>query len=251
MTPKTYLQILLRIAAIAYAVQFASQNPAVALALGHAVTGAFVGMCILIAEVLLIKSQLGAKASLLWAPVTLQKVWKALVGFGLVLALTTMLVRRFEPDAVFGSYDDLPRYLFIFLINSLPNAWIEEWVFRFCPGLLGRGGGLARSILIYLGATVIFTLLHLPKFYFDGHFYELSDVFVAGMVFFVIYFATGNLLFVALVHAFTNRAWFVHDATANWFALYTSIAAVTILWAAFRGIRQRRLTFQTEKEALI
>lgn len=250
MTSKTYLHILPRIAGIAYAVQFASQNAAVASALGHAVTAAIAGIGILIAEVLLIKSQLGAKAGMLWAPATLQKVGQALAGFGLVLAVTTMLVRHFEPNAVVGSYDDLPRYLFIFLINTLPNAWIEEWVFRFCPRLLSRGSSLTRPLLIYLGATVIFTLMHLPKFYFDGHLAGLSQVFVAGIIFFIIYFATGNLLFVALVHAFTNRAWFVHDATSNWFSLYISITAVTLLWAALRAIRQRRAMFHWKKRYL-
>lgn len=227
---KIYLRILIRIIALAYTVQIISNTEWLGLLLTNSGNVIISGLVFCIAEILIIRKFLGNQYKLLWSPFGARRIWHALLAFLLVLVITTLSVEKLDQHKILEGMEDLPVYLLAFFLNLVPNALIEEWIFRFFPTVINKNNTKLRTVLFYGGVTVVFMLLHLPKFYINGHFDDLDKVFAAGIAFFVIYLVTRNLPFVVLVHAFTNKAWFVYDSSSNWLFLYSSIALVSICW---------------------
>jgi|GEM_PF-6810259 len=230
MSHKIYIRIVIRIIALAYCVQIISNSEWLGLFLANSSNVIISGLVVCIAEIFIIRKFLGNQYKLLWSPFGAKRIWHALLAFLLILMLTTLSVKKLDQHKVLEGLEGLPVYLLAFFLNLVPNALTEEWIFRFFPTVITKNNSVFRTVLFYGGVTIVFMLIHLPKFYINGHLDDLGKVFTAGVTFFVIYLVTRNLPFVVLVHAFTNKAWFVYDSSSNWLFLYSSIALVSICW---------------------
>lgn len=227
---KIYIRIVIRIIALAYSVQIIAGTEKLGLFLSNPINAVISGLVICITEILIIRKVLGDQHELLWKPLGGSSIWQGLLAFLFVLTINTLCVDTFDQHKTLAGVEDLPMYLLVFFLNLVPNALTEEWIFRFFPMVITRRDSMLRAVLLYGGVTILFMLMHLPKFYIDGHLGDLGQVFTSGIAFFVIYLLTRNLLFVALIHAFTNKAWFIYDSSANWLFLYVSIAVVSLCW---------------------
>lgn len=238
---KIYIHIVVRIIALAYSVQIIAGTEVLGLFLSNPINAVISGLLVCTTEILIIRKALGNQHELLWIPLGARSMWQGLLAFLFVFTCTTVCVNTFDQHKILAGVEDLPMYLFVFFLNLVPNALTEEWIFRFFPTVITQRDSMLRAVLFYGGVTILFMLIHLPKFYIDGHFGDLGQVFTAGIAFFVIYLATRNLLFVALIHAFTNKAWFIHDSSANWLFLYASIAVVSLCWGIGNFLLKRQL----------
>lgn len=238
---KTYLRIIIRIIALAYSVQLITSTEWMGSFLSNPINAAIAGLIVCVAEILIIKKILGDQSRLLQTPFGAKKILHALLAFLLILTLTALCVENLDQHKMFMGMEDLPVYLLIFFINLLPNALTEEWIFRFFPTVIVQYNSTVNAVLFFGGVTIMFMLIHLPKFYINGHIADLGNVFTAGVAFFVIYLLTRNLPFVALVHAFTNKAWFVHSSSSNWLFLYVSVAVVSLSWGMGNFLLRRQV----------
>lgn len=238
---KTYLRIIIRIIALVYSVQLISGTEWMGSFISNPITAAIAGLIVCVAEILIIKNFLGDQSGLLQAPFGGKKILHALLAFLLVFTFTALCVENLDQHKKLTGTEDLPVYLLIFFINLLPNALTEEWIFRFFPTVIAKYKSTVNAVLFYVCVTIIFMLTHLPKFYINGHIADLGNVFTAGIAFFVIYLLTRNLPFVALIHAFTNMAWFAHSSSSNWLFLYVSVVVVSLFWGMGNFLLRRQM----------
>jgi len=236
------VMIFFSILALAYAVQMITAFEIVKSALANKATAIVAGLFIYAAEILIVKKLLGSKKMLLWMPFGMNKIRSGILAFLLVVCLCTIFVRQFDPQKVFSGYDDLFTYLLVFLLNLVPSAMTEEWLFRFFPAVLVSQKSRLYAVLFYVGITFLFMLLHLPRHYMQGNMIGLQQVFISGIAFLIIYQLTQNLAFVVLVHAFTNTAWFIYDSSSNWPYLYVAIAVVSLSWGFAAWVIKTRFT---------
>jgi membrane protease YdiL (CAAX protease family) len=177
--------------------------------------------------------------------------WKKLIN-GFLVGLVVWVALQFWSSRTFGVGIEFPsvqrvvKYGFIFLLNSFPNALIEEFIFRFLPVHYAEKKKLPRQKLILLGilAALIFSISHVSVYMLRDQnewselYFTLQNAFFYGMVYFFIYILTDNLFFTALIHAFgNNQLLLVNTPGFEPFYFYTFIF-ITLVWFAVRTFRK-------------
>jgi membrane protease YdiL (CAAX protease family) len=176
--------------------------------------------------------------------------WALGIGSSIWLLANIALAYRLHPDQLrFNSTRSLTHYLTIFLLNSFPGAMIEEFLFRYLPVLFAENKGLsqAKTILLFFAVLLFFTATHIPAYLWQ---YEISlwslwSPFTMGAAFFFVYYATRNLPFAALFHAFTNNSWVLFGPSE--IKDYSLVIIVSILWFLLRTNRTSRLSQDSAK----
>ncbi|NEU70418.1 CPBP family intramembrane glutamic endopeptidase [Spirosoma agri] len=175
-----------------------------------------------------------------------QKIWLTqpfkgktiLQGLGAIIVvevLTTMLLSTFTTHAhIFSLTDRLPSFFLLFILNSLPGAILEEWIFRYLPLRFSQQFKKDhRTILLCIGSLILFTLIHIPAYIFqyEHSLSELSRVFMMGLFFLVVYVLTQNLFFTVLFHGLTNNPLYLVESPYYWLYFYGSTVVVSGFWA--------------------
>ncbi len=177
-------------------------------------------------------------------PFRLAMLLRGFFAFLVVMALSTLLAKTLDPDHVAADYyPGIGRFLVIFILNSIPGAFMEEWHFRFLPARFAKSNlSKHSSILLYGAIIILFPLVHIPAYLFQyGHnLAALFPVFLSGILFLIIYLLTGNLIFTALFHAFGNNSLFFYKSNHNGFYLHISAIIVAGVWAIIRYRRSRK-----------
>ncbi|MEZ0607966.1 CPBP family intramembrane glutamic endopeptidase [Fibrella sp. WM1] len=153
----------------------------------------------------------------------------------LIAGLTTSHQTNFVPNQI-------TSYLLVFVLNSLPGALLEEWLFRYLPFRFGQQATKRYQSLLYcLGALVLFTLIHIPAYFlqYNLSLTELGRVFIMGLFFLMIYLLTRNLTFTALFHGLTNKPLYLIESPYYWLYFYVSVFVVSICWAVLNRSKQR------------
>ncbi|MBE9466442.1 type II CAAX prenyl endopeptidase Rce1 family protein [Dyadobacter subterraneus] len=138
-------------------------------------------------------------------------------------------------------YPSSPRvkkYLFIFLLNSIPAALIEEFIFRFLPVQYAEKKEIPRQQLIGLaiGVAVVFSLSHVSAYVFRDHTdvsglaSPLISAFFYGMAYFFVYVVTDNIYFTTLIHAFSNNQLYLVNSPYNDSFYFYTLIFVTLVW---------------------
>lgn len=130
------------------------------------------------------------------------------------------------------------KYLFIFLLNSIPAALIEEFIFRFLPVQYAGKKGIPRQQLIGLaiGVAIIFSLSHVSAYVFRDHtdvsalVSPLISAFFYGMAYFFVYVVTDNIYFTTLIHAFSNNQLYLVNSPYNDSFYFYTLIFVTLVW---------------------
>ena len=176
---------------------------------------------------------------------------KGFTAFAGALLLTALFVHFLDPDRLFSIQDNnWQLYIQVFLLNSLPGALMEEWLFRYFPFRLALSQSLRLpSNVFFLLMLLLFTLIHIPSFIFqyDAGLSSLGNIFVSGIFLFLIYFMTRNVVFTALFHAFCNNPQFLTESALNWQYFYASVFLITLLWPL---IQNQMAKWRIKKEDL-
>ncbi len=121
----------------------------------------------------------------------------------------------------------------------MPGALIEEFLFRYLPVRYAESKLLSRQRTwqLFLLVLVFFTATHIPAYLWQYRLplEALWSPFAMGAAFFFVYYATRNLLFTSLFHAFTNQAWVLFGPAS--FKDYSFVIMVSILWYFWRTKR--------------
>lgn len=167
--------------------------------------------------------------------------WGFAIGYGVwIIANGFVLYKLPELKAQVNSLRSFIRFVQIFLFNSLPGALIEEYLFRYLPVRFAEHQGLSRpkTLLLFLAVLVFFTATHIPAYLWQYNIslWSLWSPFTMGAAFFFVYYATRNLIFTALFHAFTNQSWMLFGP-AN-IKDYSFVIVVGIVWFLLRTNRE-------------
>ncbi|MCF0056806.1 CPBP family intramembrane glutamic endopeptidase [Dyadobacter sp. CY356] len=148
----------------------------------------------------------------------------------------------------FPSQSRVTKYLFIFFLNSIPAAFIEEFIFRFLPVHYAEKKGIPRQQLIGLaiGVAIVFSLSHVSAYVFRDHtdFSALASplisAFFYGMAYFFVYVVTDNIYFTILIHAFSNNQLYLVNSSYNDSFYFYTLIFVTLLWFMRKETRRMR-----------
>jgi len=160
------------------------------------------------------------------------------MGFIVWTLLQIWIHRTFGTVIEFPDRSRLIRYSLVFLLNTFPNAMIEEFIFRFLPVRYAEKKSFSKQQLIGLGilSSVIFSLSHVSVYVLRDHSdwtylpAVLLSAFFYGTVYFFIYVLTGNIFFTTFIHAFGNSHLLLIDTPEfKAFYFYTFIF-ITLLW---------------------
>ncbi|GAB2772279.1 hypothetical protein GCM10027275_13930 [Rhabdobacter roseus] len=172
-----------------------------------------------------------------------------LVVWGLTQACTTLGTGT---SLKYPTADRVLKFGLIFLFNSVPNALLEEFVYRHVPVRYGQIRGFSTQQILLLGVAVtfLFSIAHVSAYLFRDH-TELSSLtqalrgpFLYGLAFLFVYMATRNIYFVTLVHAFSNNPlYLVRSPFLSTYYLYTFLF-VTILWMITNEVLARRASLR-------
>ncbi|HEV7349213.1 type II CAAX prenyl endopeptidase Rce1 family protein [Telluribacter sp.] len=150
-----------------------------------------------------------------------------------------------------NSYESLLRFLSVFLLNSLPGALIEEFLFRYLPVRYAESRSLSkpRAWLLYLGVLVLFVLVHIPAYLLRDQvpLSSLWSPFTMGIAFFFVYYTTRSVPFTALFHAFTNNPWFIYGPRES--TDYSIVILVSIAWYIVRSRQKTDYQLTPPEEA--
>lgn len=140
-----------------------------------------------------------------------------------------------------NSLHSFTRFLSIFLLSSLPGALIEEYLFRYLPVRYAESVGMSRqkTVGLFLMVLLFFTVTHIPAYLWQYK-YTLSALWsplTMGFAFFFVYYATRNLAFTVLFHAFHNQAWVLFGPAR--IKDYSLVIMAGIVWFMVRTNRQR------------
>lgn len=161
---------------------------------------------------------------------------------GLVMALLVWLLantvqgyRLPESFSKFNSIRSFTRFLPIFLFNSIPGALIEEYLFRFLPVRFAESQGFSRrqTVVLFLLVLVFFTATHIPAYLWQYHstLWSLWNPFSMGAAFLFVFYATRNLAFTTLFHAFYNNSWMLYGSSnVKDYSLVIIVSMVWFLW---------------------
>jgi membrane protease YdiL (CAAX protease family) len=133
-------------------------------------------------------------------------------------------------------------FLPVFILNSLPGALMEEWLFRYLPFRFGQQFGKRyQPILLCLGVLALFALIHIPAYLlqYEIGLAELGQVFMMGVFFLIVYILTQNLFFTALFHGLTNRPLYFVESPYYQICFYVSVLVVSVVWAVLNWRNQR------------
>lgn len=138
----------------------------------------------------------------------------------------------------FPSSQRVKKYLLIFLLNSIPAALIEEFIFRFLPVHYAEKKGIPRQQLIGLAicVAIVFSLSHISAYVFRDHttISELASplisAFFYGMAYFFVYVVTDNIYFTTLIHAFSNNQLYLVNSPDNDSFYFYTLIFVTLVW---------------------
>lgn len=173
--------------------------------------------------------------------------WLRGLGIGLLVwvvanaFLALRLPETFQKISVARGFD---RFLPIFLLNSLPGALIEEYLFRYLPVRLAESCRLprGRTLLLFVAVLLFFTATHIPAYLWQYHntLWSLWSPFTMGAAYFFVYYATRNLAFTTLFHAFHNNVWMLVGQSE--IRDYSLVIVVSIIWYFWRTSRQKTLS---------
>jgi membrane protease YdiL (CAAX protease family) len=172
-------------------------------------------------------------------------------GFSMAL-LTWILTQVWtmyttEAQLILPGQGKVLLYLFTFILNTIPAALLEEFVFRHLPikYSLHKGFSSQQLVILALGIALIFSISHVSAYMMRDHiaFSDLTSplvgAFFYGLAYFLVYAVTRNIIFVTLIHAFSNDPLYVVDSPfRETFYFYTYIF-VTILWLIAKEIEKR------------
>jgi len=168
-------------------------------------------------------------------------------GLGAVVVVQLIVVALLVGLSVHTPVPDLASrvvsFLPVFLLNALPGALLEEWLFRYLPFRFGRQSPKRYSpILFCLALLILFTVIHLPAYLFQYGLgpADLGRVFAMGLFFLTVYLTTRNVFFTAFIHALTNTPLYLIDSPFYWVYFYASVLLVSGVWAALRFRNQRK-----------
>jgi predicted Abi (CAAX) family protease len=190
---------------------------------------------------------LGAHRAWLLSPFTGRALLHGLLGIIAVLGLTTGLLTFMSRSSPVTSPINLYfSYLPIFLINTLPGALLEEWIFRYLPLRFSLKKKRRDFAILTCGAClVLFTLYHIPAYllFLNLPLTKLYGVFLHGIFFFCVYLFTKNLPFTTLVHAQTNNPLQLVESQFFWLYFYPSVLLISCLWAFVNWKRKKSWNF--------
>jgi len=186
---------------------------------------------------------LGSQKTWLIQPFQAKHILPALAAMVIVEGATICLIVGLTTDHQTASVSNqITSFLLVFVLNSLPGALLEEWLFRYLPFRFGQQATKRYQSLLYcLGALVLFTLLHTPAYLLQYNLglAELGRVFAMGLFFLVIYLLTQNLVFTTLFHGLTNKPLYLIESPYYWLYFYVSVLVVSVFWAVLNRRRQR------------
>lgn len=202
-----------------------------------------IGIALYFVQLLITRWVLGNLKGWLVQPFSGKSIRQAIGAMIGVELLTTGLIVTLTAHSKISLLESYwPNFLVIFLLNSLPGALCEEWLFRCLPLWFVRQSKPGyRAIWPCIGSVVVFTLIHTPAYLIQHEraFSDLSQVFVMGLFFLLVYLLTQNLFFTALFHGLTNKPVFLVESPYGWLYFYVSILLVSSGWA-FQNWRHRR-----------
>ncbi|GHB51621.1 CPBP family glutamic-type intramembrane protease [Persicitalea jodogahamensis] len=171
-------------------------------------------------------------------------LWGLAIGVLVWLGANIFLALRLPGDIQrLISTRGFERFLPIFLLNSLPGALIEEYLFRYLPVRLAESRRLTRerTLLLFLAVLVFFTATHIPAYLwqYNNPLWSLWSPFTMGAAYFFVYYATRNLAFVTLFHAFYNNSWMLVGRSE--IRDYSLVIVASIIWFFWRTSRRNRL----------
>ncbi|WP_165933450.1 CPBP family glutamic-type intramembrane protease [Arundinibacter roseus] len=173
-----------------------------------------------------------------------QWLWALAVGLTLWLLTNAFLFFKL-PEATLrlNSGQSFWRFFTTFLLNSIPGALIEEFLFRYLPVRYAHMMQLSRTktLLLFMAVVVFFTITHIPAYLWQYKYtlWSLWNPFTMGIAFFFVYYATRNLAFTTLFHAFHNNSWYLFGHAEH--KDYSFIILVSIFWFLLRTRTQATL----------
>jgi len=206
------------------------------------------GLMVYSAQVLLIYYLVKKYAGLRWLRQPFNaSSWLRGLGIGVLvwLGANAFLVWRLpEGLGQIGSARGFDRFLSIFLFNSLPGALIEEYLFRHLPVRFSESRRLSRgrTLLLFVAVLLFFTATHIPAYLwqYNNTLWSLWSPFTMGVAYFFVYYATRNLAFTTLFHAFHNNVWMLVGPSE--IRDYSLVIVVSIIWFFWRNSRRDRLS---------
>jgi membrane protease YdiL (CAAX protease family) len=170
------------------------------------------------------------------------KDWLWGIAIGLLVWLVANVTQAYRlPDGFskFASLRSFVRFLPIFLLNSIPGALIEEYLFRFLPVRFVESQELSRwqTMVLFLAVLIFFTAIHIPAYLWQYHnpLWSLWSPFTMGGAYLFVYYATRNLAFTTLFHAFYNNSWMLYGSSSvKDYSLVIVVSTVWFLWRTNR-----------------
>jgi hypothetical protein len=203
-----------------------------------------IGMAFYLVQLLTTRWLLGDQKAWLIQPISGKRIGQALGAMIVVeLLATALIVTLTAPAPAATLTNHWPGFLAVFMLNSLPGALSEEWLFRYLPLRFSRPSKRNyQTIISCIGALVLFTLVHTPAYLlqYDRPLSDLCHVFVMGLFFLLVYLLTRNLVFTALFHGLTNNPLFLVESAYSWLYFYISIVLVSSGWALRNWQNRRR-----------
>lgn len=168
-------------------------------------------------------------------------------GLGAIGVVQVIVVALLAGLSVYSPVPDLAArvvsFLPFFLLNALPGALLEEWLFRYLPFRFGKQFRKRYQLFLFWMALLgLFTLIHVPAYLvqYDLALSNLGRVFTMGLFFLTVYLTTRNVFFTALIHALTNTPLFLIDSPFYWLYFYSSVLIVSGVWAVLHLRSQRK-----------
>jgi len=193
-----------------------------------------IGLCLYGFQFFMTANLLKTEKSWLTLPFKGKFIIQGIFAFAIVIILSIILVSFLDEDSQFKSdQGQWGSFLMIFVLNSLPGALMEEWLFRYFPVRFVQSESLKLPAnVIYISILLLFTLIHIPAYLFqyDSNLSSLGNIFVSGIFLFLIFILTRNVIFTALFHAFGNNPKFIINSDVNWQYFYASVFLVTLAY---------------------
>ena len=207
----------------------------------------WLGLMVYSVQVLLIYFLVKKYAGIRWISQPFRSkgwLWGTVVALVVWLAANTFLALMQPGSALrLSSLQSFVRFLPVFLLNSLPGALIEEYLFRYLPVRFVESRRLSRerTLLLFMAVLVFFTITHIPAYLWQYHnpLWSLWSPFTMGAAYFFVYYATRNLAFTTLFHAFHNNSWMLVGRSEV--KDYSLVIVASIIWFFWRTSRRNRL----------
>ncbi len=182
-----------------------------------------------------------------------QMFGKSMLLNALLAAATILIITQVWTKYATGAPTIIPSqkktvlYLLIFLLNSIPAAFLEEILFRHLPITYGDNKHYSpqQLTLLAVGITLIFSISHISAYMvrdhipFTGLSQPLLGAFFYGLSYFLIYAVTRNIYLVTFIHAFSNNPLYLVDSPYRATFYFYSYIFVIIIWLMQREVRKR------------